>query len=619
MNDRLTTACAADRSSRRRGLVATLALLAIGCGATEPEERSVRPDPKARAPAATAAPPRASVLLLTIDTLRADHLGSYGHPEPISPEIDALARRGVVFERAVAASSRTAPSHASILTSRFVRDHAIGSVNGATRLEHEPTLATLLSARGYATAAFVSNTVLQRHTGLDRGFDLYDDQLTEREDNRGEIFERRAPDTAERALAWLAGAKPPWLAWVHFNDPHGPYDAPAPHTRHPQLSGFVRGPARDRPEKALPVLDEQSGRGGIPAYQVQGELRMPREYRARYAAEIRFTDAQVGRLLAGAERAAGSGGLIVLLTSDHGESLGEEGVYFAHGNGTAPDLAHVPFILVAPGLAPGRESGLVHHVDVLPTLLERLGLEPPPGSAGLALARARRDPLPSRSLYTDVGHEVSAYRDDRFERLRVDPYRRESLTYRWSVDAGWQPTGADAALQRDLASYAERSAPLSRITMPDAAERQRLRALGYVPPPSPAEASREQTELGIAAEQRGDHARAIEHYRKALEHDPQQRESTNNLAWLLATTRPELREPETAIELAERALARDPGSPAILDTLAAAYAAAGRAPDAVRTQQQALERLRTADPSIRADFEARLASYQRQLADAAAD
>jgi arylsulfatase len=589
MNDRITTTRAADRSGGRRWRVASLAALFLACGAAETGEPGAPPAPEPAA-AATGEPPRPSVLLLTIDTLRADHLGAYGHPEPISPEIDALAERGVVFERALAASSRTAPSHASIFTSRFVRDHSIGSVNGATRLEREPTLASLLSARGYATAAFVSNTVLQRHTGLDRGFAHYDDHLTDSESNRGTIFERRAPDTAERALDWLAGASRPWLLWVHFNDPHGPYDAPAPHTRHPRLTGVARGAAGDRDERPLPVLDDQSGRGGIPAYQVQGELRLPREYRARYAAEVRYVDAQVGRVLAAAERAAGAAGLVVLLTADHGESLGEEGVYFAHSHGTAPDLAHVPFVLVAPGLRPGRSPQLVHHVDVLPTLLDLLGLDPP-----------------------DVGDEVSAYRGDRFERLRIDPYRQQSQTHRWSED-GWQPVAQDASLQRPLARYAARSAPLSPIEAPDAAEQERLRALGYLPPRSSADASREETARGIAAEQRGEHARAIAHYRKALEHDPRHLEATNNLAWLLATASPELREPATAIALARGALERDPGSPAILDTLAAAYAAAGRASDAVRTQRRALAALRAADPSIRADFERRLASYERALA-----
>lgn len=580
----------------------TLLVVALCCGACGEDDRAAESLP-------------ASVLLLTIDTLRADHVGAYGYPEPISPNIDALAARGVVYERALAASSRTAPSHASILTGRHVRDHGIGSVNGATRIQDEPTLASLLATEGYDTAAFVSNTVLQRRTGLDKGFQLYDDALPEVEVNRGRVFERRAPATTANALAWLARAHSPWLLWVHYNDPHGPYDAPPPHDRHPSLSGVAVGPARGVSETPLPALDEQSGIGGIPAYQVLGDLRLPEQYRARYAAEIRFMDDSVGALLAAAERAAGEAGLLIVLTSDHGESHGEEGVFFAHGDGTAPNLAHVPFILVAPGLSPGRSRELVHHVDVVATLLELLGKEPPAGSVGLPLARYWRDgsSLPRRVVYTDVGGEVSAYRGERFERLRKDPYREESAVYTWTAEDGWDPAEADPTLHQQLARYAARSAPLRTATAPDAGEQDRLRALGYLPPRSKDDTSRAETALGVAAERQGDHAKAVAHYRAALRDNPRYPEAANNLAWLVATTeQPGLRDPRAAIELAGIALEQDPGSPAILDTLAAAYAAAERYPDAVRTQRQALEALSTSDASIQADFRARLEAYQER-------
>ena len=117
------------------------------------------------------------LLLITIDTLRADHLGSYGFEVDASPRIDALAESGVVFERALAAASTTAPSHASIMTSRYTREHTIGFRNGSTRLEDRVTLAEVLRAGGYRTGAFVGNLLLKRRIGLDRGFDHYDDTL----------------------------------------------------------------------------------------------------------------------------------------------------------------------------------------------------------------------------------------------------------------------------------------------------------------------------------------------------------------------------------------------------------------------------------------------------------
>ena len=171
-----------------------------------------------------------NVLLITLDTVRADHIGSYGFEAETTPFIDALAERSVVFERAIAASARTAPSHASILTSRWVRYHSIGHVNGTTRLLDEPTLAEQFAAAGYDTAAFVSNPLLARRIGLDRGFDVYDDELSV--SARSGVVERDANATSERAEAWLgAGRDKPWFTWVHFQDPHGPYTPPPPFER----------------------------------------------------------------------------------------------------------------------------------------------------------------------------------------------------------------------------------------------------------------------------------------------------------------------------------------------------------------------------------------------------
>jgi arylsulfatase A-like enzyme len=163
-----------------------------------------------------------NVLLVTVDTLRAGHLSSYGFALETSPHIDALAAESALFERAVAASSSTAPSHASILTSRSVPEHSIGHLNGETRPEGLSTLAEVLREAGYATGAFVSNFML----GFDRGFDHYDDTLPDSEPNRPLIFERRVDATTARALAWLGERNGPFFLWVHYQDPHGPYDLP---------------------------------------------------------------------------------------------------------------------------------------------------------------------------------------------------------------------------------------------------------------------------------------------------------------------------------------------------------------------------------------------------------
>jgi arylsulfatase len=408
-------------------------------------------------------------------------LGAYGYPGESSPNFDALAARSVVFERAISASSRTAPSHATLFTSRWVKDHSIGHRNGSTRLGDEPTLALLLAEGGFDTAAFIGNSMLRRRIGLDRGFGHFDDELSGSEANRADVFERIAENTTPRAVEWLARSRDrPFFLWVQYNDPHGPYTPPAGYSE-----AFS---AEDRPTEAeLPALERQRGVGGIPAYQVIGAERRPGQYRARYAGEVRYFDTWFGRLLAAAEGAGDGRGLIVVVTADHGESLGEDGIYFSHGYATTPNLVHVPLLLHAPGLPPRRVADLVHHVDVLPTLLDLLHQPQPPDLAGLSLLPLLRDgtPLPERTVFADVGAEVSAYRGDRLLRTRLSgdigdmrAGSRRALT--WNDDGTATPSELTGALVESMADYASMRAPMREAAKLDEDDRARLRALGYL-------------------------------------------------------------------------------------------------------------------------------------------
>jgi len=259
--------------------------------------------------------PLRDVLLITVDTLRADFLESYAPHGVPTPGITALAERGARFEKALAASSATAPSHASIMTSRFARHHSVGPFNGNTRLEGVPTLAESFHEAGFETGAFVSNAVLLRRVGMDGGFDHYDDEVDRVEPKRPTAFERRADATAQRAIAWLRDrGDQPFFAWVHFQDPHGPYTPPPPFdtvkSRFPLQSDAI-----------LPTLRGNSGRGGIPFYQRQPGLTRPSEYAARYAGEIAYMDEWLSKVVAEAERASGNRGLVIAVTADHGESF----------------------------------------------------------------------------------------------------------------------------------------------------------------------------------------------------------------------------------------------------------------------------------------------------------
>jgi arylsulfatase A-like enzyme len=449
------------RPDRAWALILLLAAMAVcGCGA------------KPRHP---------DVLLITIDTLRADHLHAYGFPLEDSPNLDALAAQGVLFERAIAASASTAPSHASIMTARYPREHTVGHGNGSTRLERDPTLAELFSAAGYRTAAFVGNLVLERRTGFDRGFDHFDDELDRREVNRA-VWERIAEHTTARALAWLDQARDdPWFLWVHYQDPHGPYTPPKQY-----LGRFHVAPASD--EQPLPMAEGNAVKGGIPKYQQLDGLTRPSQYESRYVDEIFYADVWIGRLL----EAVGPDA-IVLVTADHGEAMGEHGRWFVHQWTTTPENAHVPMILRAPGIDPGRRSRLVSHVDVAPTLAELAGLPPPPEARGIALGPFLRDgrPLPDRVVLSDAGHEVTAYRNRWFVRIPgtppaertgepdAPPVPDHGIGYAWRNNLAWSPMKDDVALSNEVRDYLSRTNTPAPAPLIDLETRERLRALGY--------------------------------------------------------------------------------------------------------------------------------------------
>lgn len=426
---------------------------------------------------------RPDVLLITVDTLRADFLGTYGFDSPTSPEIDALAAESVVFERAIAAAAKTAPAHASIMTSRFTRGHSIGYRNGSSTLVDQVTLAEIFQEGGWATGAFVGNVLLSRSVGLDRGFEVYDDELRTPERNRAQVVERGAEETTARALSWLASTAGPALLWVHYQDPHGPYTPPL------DLAERFRF-EREPDEAPLPQRGDNSGRGGVPAYQALEDLRYPSEYVGRYAGEIFYADRSIGALVRAVDAHAGERGAVVLLTADHGESFGEEGHWFTHTHTTTPEVARVPFVLRAPGLTPERRIELVHHVDVTPTLLERVGLAAPADARGLALGEllAKGQPVPERTLFCDNGNELSAYRGDGFIRARgaggawQAPGRSSPsrwVEFRWEKDGGWSPTGRKGPLPAVVREYAATAVPVSELPAPSPEVVEQLRALGY--------------------------------------------------------------------------------------------------------------------------------------------
>jgi arylsulfatase A-like enzyme len=360
-------------------------------------------------------PRRINLLLITVDTLRPDRLACYGGPQDVGQAICALAEAGTRFEWAFSTAPSTAPSVASILTSRYPTQHRVNqNVRSYLGAEVE-TLAEALQRAGYQTAAFVSNPVLYPIKRLDQGFDVYDAEMTRREKNRPRYAERDARDTNDAALAWAqAEARAPWFLWVHYQDPHGPYEPP----RAP--------PARDAPGgPRLPLLDNNSGRGGIPTYQALAGAFGVRTYERRYLDEVRFLDRQIGRLVHGLDALGDPPS--VLLTADHGEAFGEDGYYFAHGHSTGLDQIRVP-LLWRP--APGqRGAGVVRQsvslVDVAPSLLELVGLAVPEAFVGRPLPlTADAGSGGMRAIFAEHGRRAAVVQGRRYYARDRDPGAR---------------------------------------------------------------------------------------------------------------------------------------------------------------------------------------------------
>lgn len=602
------------RSRRQRGFTAARVLLlaavcgwAAGCNGSSPGKAAGSP---------------ANLLLVTLDTVRADHLGSYGYREAETPSLDRLARAGLRFERAVAAAPLTLPSHATLLTGLLPVEHGLHG-NGVGALpEAIETLATRLSAAGYRTGAFVGAFVLDRRFGLARGFEVYDDAI-DRSGPAGASLEAERPgrEVVDRALAWLSKEDSrPFFAWVHLFDAHAPY-APAE-----------------------PFASRHAGRP--------------------YDGEIAAADAEVGRLMAWLEA---SGGLTVVAASgDHGESLGEHGE-LTHGLLLYEPTLRVPLLIAAPGRLP---AGLaietpVSLADLAPTLAGLAGHpwpEPPLPPAGPAPPPRGRD-LSAVLAAGQEPREVEVVAETRYPetfgwsalatlrkgRLKYIEAPRPEL-YDLASDpgetsnrltAGGPPAGAaklpaaaplpaGAGMAARLAEIvrADAAGPVPEV---DAATRQRLAALGYVAPPAarlPAGGSRRdpkdavdlfrgfeeahwartagrpgeararleelvaddpgnavfRAELAAVLKETGDLDRAVPLYREAVAISPRDPDAWYNLATALAAKGLH----GEALEALRAALEQDEKRPEAWNALGVAYASSGKSREAAAAFERAV-------------------------------
>jgi arylsulfatase A-like enzyme/tetratricopeptide (TPR) repeat protein len=394
--------------------------------------------------ASSPAPP--SVVLITLDTTRADHLGCYGSAQAATPRLDELAGRGIRFEQALSPVPLTLPAHASLLTGRVPRRHGVRDNAGYRLPAGIPLLTERLKAAGYTTAAFVSAAVLDRDGGLARGFATYDDTVRIGDRRAFDYQERAGSQTVDAALPRIAALPAPFFLWIHFYDPHLPYLPPEPYA-----SRF----------KARP-----------------------------YDGEIAFMDAQIGRVLDALKKKRTS--MYVAVAGDHGESLGEHGED-AHGVFLYQATQHVPLILTGPHLPAGSvvkyEVGLV---DVAPTLLELLHLPALAGADGRSLLPLIRGEqkgaqdyemetlypsfsygwAPLRAFCSGSYKYIEAPRPELYE-LPTDPGELHDLSQKRAPRA--------TELRAALADRTRGDAVAAPADDPETSERRdRLASLGYV-------------------------------------------------------------------------------------------------------------------------------------------
>jgi choline-sulfatase len=284
-----------------------------------------------------------NLVVVTIDTLRPDHLHCYGYSKIETPNLDAIARGGALFENAVTQTPLTPPSHASIFTGLNPPAHHVRDTGGFVLQPSTTTLATILQQQGWDTAAFISSAVLKKLFGLNQGFAVYDDQMPK--PGKGHEFdedaERRAGETVDHALRWLdTQSGKPYFLWVHVYDPHAPYQPPSPY----------REKYKDR----------------------------------LYDGEIAYADHELGRLF-DAVRKKSPGNTLIAVLSDHGESLGEHGEY-THGVFLYDATLRIVFLLSGPGVPVGaRIQPQARAIDFLPTILALMGGQPPAAVQGMNL------------------------------------------------------------------------------------------------------------------------------------------------------------------------------------------------------------------------------------------
>jgi arylsulfatase A-like enzyme/Tfp pilus assembly protein PilF len=509
-----------------------------------------------------------NVLLVTLDTVRADAVGAYGG-RARTPNLDRLAALGLRFDAAHAHAVTTLPSHASILTGLNPPEHGIHDNNGYRLAPAIPTLASRLKAQGFATGAFVAAFPLDSRFGLTTGFDLYDDHYPGTSGGREFILpERRGDAVVAAARAWIGAQRGRWFAWVHLFDPHAPYTPPPPFDRE-----YADSP---------------------------------------YHGEVAYTDSVIGTLLASLPSSAGRP-TIVVATGDHGEALGDHGE-MTHGLFAYESTLRIPLIVAqlggdrpawttasaqAPAAPPHVVADPVRHIDIVPTVLDVLQLPAAADLPGASLIQPPRAPpdagrvsyfealtaslnrgwAPLRGVVVGRDKYIDLPLPELYD-LGADPGERDNLAGRSAARR--------TALEQALDRFARGAADSRQVRDPEATER--LRALGYVTGSASPKASYTEADdpkrlveldqaihLAVDLYQRGRARDAMPIYEGILAAHPKMEVAYAHLAMLQW----DIGDPSAAVSTLRRALAAGIDSQAIRTKLGIYLAESGNVAEAV--------------------------------------
>lgn len=424
-----------------------------------------------------------TLLLISVDTLRADHVGAYGYARDTTPNLDRVIAEGVRFDAAIAPSSWSAPSHVSITTGLQPTRHR--TFRWGDRIPDEvPTLAERLAAAGFRTGLFTSHGGLRKGVAnFHRGF--------------GEHFGKSRdddPEVLDAAATWIGNQSGPWYAHVILMSMHGPYDQYPPEWNEQVFTDVPPGG-----ERTFPFGEGKfDGTGGIPSYLRIGDHQAAGEYVNRYDRALRSVDALLGGFFARLDEAGVLDDTLVVVTADHGESLGDHD-HFGHGGPLYEHVVRVPLAVRLPGRVPaGATWGEpVELVDIVPTVLGFAGLPPAAGLDGVDLsAHLQRGTRPPPRLVTSAWHNKGRWcfmvrsashklmRDTEGERTSLYDLERDPRELEDLIAAGRAPAEVLAPLRERLQALVAdyRAVPVVEPEVLSAEAQEALRALGYLEP-----------------------------------------------------------------------------------------------------------------------------------------